>query len=150
MKKLTLTTAILIFAGCANQDPVIDDLDAFVVTISATDHSAERAGESVGESNVDVFTCRSTSASSEPLDQNAYFPLTPNHQLTFLEAVTGVSIRVISDTEFVLWIRSDTGNFCSDALGDSITRGSWSAGNYDVFIGTPTMNAVVDYTLVVE
>lgn len=136
--------------GCDNPTPADDENDLFAISLSNNDSSAQRIGTSLAESNAGVFNCRGTSESSDPLDQNAFFPATPNHQLVFLEAIAGVTIRVISDDEFVLWIRGESGSFCNTSLSDSVFRGSWSAGEYEVFIGSSMQDAVIEYTLVVE
>lgn len=150
--RLGLVVATISLLGCTPNAPVGNDNDddLFTIGLSTADHAAVRLGSSPAESNADVFSCRGASESAESIDHDAYFPTSPNHQLVFTEPVTDVTIRVSSDAEFVLWIRGDAGNFCNAAGTDSITRGSWSTGEYDVFIGSPTQGAVIDYELTVE
>lgn len=138
--------------GCAASVPVNNDNsdDVFTIGLSTADHTAVRVGSSLAESDVDVFSCRGASESAEPIDHDAFFPTEPNHRLVFIEPVAGVGVRVTSDVEVVLWIRGESGNFCNAAGTDLITRGSWSAGSYDVFIGSPTQGTVVEYELTVE
>lgn len=127
-----------------------DDGDAFNIVISGADDREERSGDSSPTTNEDVFACRSTTQSPDPLDADAFFATTPNHRITLTQAVAGLTVTVQSDAEIVIWIRSDEGSFCNNAEESFITRGSWSAGEYDVFIGAPEAGGEIEYTVIVD
>jgi hypothetical protein len=137
----------LVLVGCT---PVGGGGGAIDTVLIDGEAVATRLGVSTAETNVDVFSCRATSQSATPLGVDAYFPATANHVMSLSAATTGLTIRVESDDEFVLWVRSDGGSFCNTEQEDNVARGSWSAGEYDIFIGSPTQGATIEYTLTVE
>ncbi|MEK6676012.1 MAG: hypothetical protein AABZ47_10210 [Planctomycetota bacterium] len=146
---LLIGTAILsLIIGCPmNPASVDDDLLSFSVVVGGGFGVAEREGDFTTSTNDNVFDCRSTSMRDDLLTQNAFFAAAPNHRLTLTEAIAGLSVQVISNSEIVLWIRNGSNNFCNRANENSISRGSWSAGDYDIFIGTPDPNETIEYTL---
>lgn len=146
------TVALLgLFIGCQAAPPSDDDdlgeLDDFAIVTGRGFNEATRVGTFTATTTEGVFTCRSTSTSAEPLAANAFFAPAPNHRLTLTTALTGLTVEVVSDDEIVLWIRSGANNFCNDAGESFIERGSWSAGDYDIFMGSPTEGTVIEYTL---
>ncbi len=138
-------------AGCSNAGGCggNDDGDEFHVVLSGADDREERTGVSTPTTKEDVFACRSTTQSPDPLDTDAFLATTSNHRITLTQAVAGLTVTVESDAEIVIWIRSETGSFCNNAEESFITRGSWSAGEYDVFIGAPEAGGEIEDTVIV-
>jgi hypothetical protein len=151
VRQLSLVvTGLLMISGCSDNPVIRDSDEQFTISLSAANAFAEREGISVAETTDGVFSCRGSSQDATPLQQNAYFPAAPNHTLILLETISGLTVRVVSDDEFVLWVRGETGSFCNTGQGDSVFRGSWSAGEYDIFIGSPAPDAEIEYTLLIE
>lgn len=102
----------------------------------------------IGSSSIVADTTTGVSDAASPCD--GFFPLAANHTMRLPETTTGLTVNVHSDDDVVLWIVFGNSNFCSADGETSITRGSWSAGDYEIFVGTPTQNATAEYTLEFE
>ncbi len=76
-----------------------------------------------------------------------FYPVTANHQMTLNEAMVGLKVRVESEQQLKLWVRFGASNFCPAEGSNEIARGNWSAGTYEIFVGTETQGDVADYTL---
>lgn len=79
------------------------------------------------------------------------YPDAPQHRVTLTAAMLAMSVAA-DTTDVVLEIHFGNSTFCSD--NDSglpaVERGSWSAGDYDVYVGTPEAGGSVDYVLTVS
>ncbi|RMF74251.1 MAG: hypothetical protein D6744_14690 [Planctomycetota bacterium] len=74
-----------------------------------------------------------------------YFPATPNHTLTIANGLS-MEIRVSGDAGVVVWLFGEgIGNFCVRP-NEPLLR-FWTRGDLNVYVGSETEGATVDYTL---
>lgn len=93
-----------------------------------------------------------TSGVSDQSPCEGFFPAQANHLMTLSAATTGLTLRATADGPIVLWVRYGQSSFCSGEPASSVelTRGSWSAGDYEIFVGTRDDSATAEYVLTVE
>lgn len=90
----------------------------------------------------------STAGGSAASSCEGYFPEVPQHLLTISQALYSAELRLDS-ADTLLWVTFEDSEFCSDADRgvSAITRGSWSAGEYNIYVGTAEDGEELDYTL---
>jgi hypothetical protein len=80
-----------------------------------------------------------------------FFPESPNHVMTLSETITDMTVAVAStEADVVLYIRFGGSTFCGSSDDPQVNRGSWSAGQYEIFVGTVAAAQNVSYTLTVS
>lgn len=81
----------------------------------------------------------------------AFFPEAPQHQLTATENMLAMTVQVDAP-DAIIWIRFGRNDFCSTASvpPPHIGRGAWTAGLYEIRVGTRTAGETVPYTMQVR
>jgi len=105
-----------------NADPMGDGAS---LTLETGFGFVSGAGNTMGVTD-EGFTCE------------GFFPEAPNAIMRLVDTFAGLSVQVAGDTDLVLAIRFEDSTFCS-MVGEGVTdvtRGSWSAGDYEIFVGT--------------
>lgn len=79
-----------------------------------------------------------------------WFPAAPQHVMTLNTTFTGLAMKLDTDTA-MLSVTFDASTLCSDVEGGVhvLERGSWSQGDYDVYVGVAEEGAAIDYVLTV-
>ena len=79
-----------------------------------------------------------------------WFPVAPQHTLTLSAVVNGMRVEADTAAVVIRMVFTENGSeFCSDLDTGlpEIVRGSWSAGDYDIYVGIPEEGAGAAYTL---
>lgn len=76
------------------------------------------------------------------------YPAEPQHTMTLSSAMTGLGLA-LDGADLVIMVTFNASTFCSDVETgvSAIHRGSWSAGEYAVYVGVPDDGAARQYTL---
>lgn len=140
---LSLTLACLILGcpagGTGGPDPdnTDDDLDAVAVVVGDNFGLALREGSTVGTQEVAIC--------------GGWFPEVAQHALT-IQSGLSMTIRVISTGDARLWVLCGQSNYC----GEEVAAGTWEISRFwntavcDVYVGTASENAALDYELEFE
>lgn len=128
--------AVLFLVAClepgSDADPVDEDARDFVVSPG--------------------FEPEQRSGTSEGVEQNdsceGWYAAEPNHLLTFEQNMLAVTVEV-DRPEARLWIRWNDNDWCSDDEDPLpyVSRGAWTAGTYEVFVGVQEQGGTLDYTV---
>ncbi len=82
-----------------------------------------------------------------------FFPATATRTITLTQAIAGMRIRASSETvntDVVVMVRFGNTTFCGNVGDDSeVFRGNWSAGVYEIFVGTEDQNDRADFDLLI-
>lgn len=90
-----------------------------------------------------------TGTTDEEFNCEGFFPTAPSLTMELENTFTNLSVQVASDTQLVLAIRFENSVFCS-MVGEGVTdvtRGSWSAGDYEIYVGTVEPGVEAEYLL---
>lgn len=91
-----------------------------------------------------------TGVTDEGFTCEGFFPEVPNAIMRLVDTFAGLSVQVAGvETDLVLAIRFENSTFCS-MIGEGVTdvtRGSWSAGDYEIFVGTVEEGEAAEYLL---
>lgn len=76
------------------------------------------------------------------------WPDAPGHGMTLSSPITGMVVH-LDTAEAILMITFGQSTFCSEVVDgvSAIERGSWSGGDYDVYVGKAEAGAEVEYVL---
>lgn len=116
-----------------NADPIDDSPSLTLETGFAFVSGAGNTTGTTGEG----FTCE------------GFFPEAPNAIMRLVDAFAGLSVQVASETGLILAIRFENSTFCS-MVGEGVTdvtRGNWSAGDYEIYVGTVEQGVEAEYLL---
>jgi hypothetical protein len=77
-----------------------------------------------------------------------HFPEVAQHRLTLEGNQLALAVEVIP-AGTALWIRSGSNHYCNrpDEAPTRVGRGAWSAGTYELLVGTTEPGATTSYTL---
>lgn len=120
----------LAVAGC--NAPGGDDPTAREVTIATGFGTRERSGSTVGEQEVAIC--------------NGWFPMTANHVVDIEDALN-MTVQASSAGDERLWITFGQSNFCGEGTDAQAVMRFWGTGTVQVYVGTATQGAQLDYDL---
>lgn len=124
--------AMAMVAGCPMNQPAPDDGD---LTLSPGFNSRTRSGM--------------TTTGDDTTNCDGVFPSQPSFVMTVTSPITGMRVRAASDeADVTLRIVFGGSSFCADEQG-VVERGSWSAGDYDVYVGTAAAASDVTYEVTI-
>lgn len=81
-----------------------------------------------------------------------FYPSVAQYRMVLTAPTSGVSVTVESTETLAFMVRWGTSNFCSTGQPGRLVvqRGAWSAGSYDLLVGSPTSGGTGAYTVTVR